>query len=562
MVNNQRQRFKHRLLILYFILTISFFVTRAAIFAGSYGGIEFDSGWIFGVAKNLAHRGIYASYSNIIPEEDIDSHTSIYGRFAVQDRDGFCYFPPCTFSIGPGYVIPEAILIKLFGDGWWQYRSWPMLGYIGFLILVFYVVWRTGGIWALMIIQVWLWVVPQFTVTLAYESFSEHIGLLYLMGSFLLFCRTSRSGKKDIYMLMSGCLLSIAALTKLLLVLALPVFATFALWELYRRQVSIRSILFRWSLFVTGFVVPIVLFESYRSISLLTKFGPEGWGAIYKDFREVFVFHGSGVAVLNRFDWSFIYAKLHVWSHVGVEPFWVAWACLLVSPVFLFKRFQSDNWRLVGLIMGSGVFLLSWFVLISPSGWGHHAWFGLFLSMMSISITLGAALDDRTKNLNKRNVFIMVWIFALIGLSARLDKMEIRPLLDQKTINKWIVTKQGGYGYPHVPVYPLADQNETMDFFSKEIRKEDRLYYLHIFLVAEMSSLVDKVFYPLPRYFDNGQENPDGGLSYLILGPYQQGPLRQVPEWYQQAAIQTLCNKIVFSNQSYSICTLKKDSEE
>jgi hypothetical protein len=56
--NSRSQHFRNRWLILYFTLTISFFVARAAIFAGSYGGIEFDSGWIFGVAKNLAHRGI------------------------------------------------------------------------------------------------------------------------------------------------------------------------------------------------------------------------------------------------------------------------------------------------------------------------------------------------------------------------------------------------------------------------------------------------------------------------------------------------------------------------
>jgi hypothetical protein len=198
-------------------------------------------------------------------------------------------------------------------------------------------------------------------------------------------------------------------------------------------------------------------------------------------------------------------------------------------------------------------------VVFAPSGWGHHAWFGLFLSMMVVSITLGVALRDRMKKLSKRNVFIVFWLFALIVLAARFDKMEIKPVLDQKTIDKWNITREGGYGYPHVPVYSLADQNETMVFFSEKIRSEDRLHYLHIFLVAEMSALADKVFYPLGRYFNNGQTNPDGGLSYLILGPYQQGPIRQVPEWYHEVAIKKLCDTVVFANQSYTVCTLKRN---
>src|SRR3990170_7616752 len=98
--------------IIYIIAIVSLFLLRSIFFAANYGGIEHDSGWYLGVARNLAQRGIYASYTNtIIPEEQGD-YPSIHGRFSVQDENGYSYFP-AGVTVGPGYIIPEAILLKI-----------------------------------------------------------------------------------------------------------------------------------------------------------------------------------------------------------------------------------------------------------------------------------------------------------------------------------------------------------------------------------------------------------------------------------------------------------------
>ena len=558
-LQNHRLSSKSLWIRIYLLLTVGLFVFRVAVFASHYGGIEHDSGWIFGVAKNLAHRGIYASYTNTVLEQSVGVNPSIHRRFSVQDENGFCHFPSNGFSIGPGYVVPEAILIKILGDGWWQYRLWPLLSYACFLFLLFYLVWRLGGICALVLMQLWLWVVPQLTVTLGYESFSEHIGLFFLMSSFLLCSRAKVSQKRLLWMFLAGCLLSLAVLTKLLLILTSVSFMLVMFWELYQRQERIRSILVGWAAFATGFVLPRAIFELYRFSSLVTNFGLEGWQANNEDFRRLFVHDGSGVSSLDRFHWSFIYDKLKVWSHVGIDPFWVPWIIFLASPLLLLKSRQEKNWRLIVLIYGSAVIMFSWFVFISPTGWGHHAWYGLLLSMMLISIGLGATLAGRMQHLTKQNMFIVLWLLALIGLMARFDKMEIKPFLDEQTIWKWNVSRENGKGFPHVPIFSLADQKETMNFFGESIQQQDRVYYVGWFLVAEMSPLVDKVFYPLGRYLNNDQKNPDGGRSYLILGPYQQGRWRKVPDWYQGVAIVKFCEDVLFANESYTVCALKKN---
>ena len=62
---------------LYLILTTFLFLIRVISFASDYGGIEHDSGWHLGMARNLAERGIFASYTNTLTEENESIQMSI-----------------------------------------------------------------------------------------------------------------------------------------------------------------------------------------------------------------------------------------------------------------------------------------------------------------------------------------------------------------------------------------------------------------------------------------------------------------------------------------------------
>jgi hypothetical protein len=196
-------------------------------------------------------------------------------------------------------------------------------------------------------------------------------------------------------------------------------------------------------------------------------------------------------------------------------------------------------------------------------GWTRHAWHGLLLAMMLISTGLGIKLRAAVRG-GRNKAFLSLLVFvAGISLVVRFDRVEMKPFLNKDTIANWqkirIDPQRGILGLPPVLVFSLSDQQDTIDFFREEIGQKDRIYYHGRFLVAEMSPLVDKVFYPLARYFNNALQNPEGGSSYLIMGPYQQGVWSLVSGGYLEANINKYCESVVFSNPSYAVCRLKQN---
>ena len=543
---------------IYILFTVTLFVARVVIFAGHHGGIEHDSGWYLGVAKNLAHRGIYASYTNTIVAEGDGVHPSIHRRFAVQDENGFSYFP-AGVTVGPGYVLPQALLLTVFGDGWWQYRLWPLITYTGLLVLLFYIVWLIGSLWSLVILQMWLWAIPQLTTTFAYEAFSEHTALFYLFISFLVYSKSDRKDQAYAYMFLTGFFLGLTVLTKLLFSLTLIVFAYFIMKELLSSQLNMRNVCFRWTCLILGLVFPIFLFEFYRFIALYSHFGVQGWQAINEDFKLTFISQGSGINALGDLRVPFVLEKLRLWTDVGIRPSWLPWLIFLCSPAILMRRVPERYRSLLVLIYGASMVNFVWFVLASPWGWVRHAWHGLVLAMMLVSTVVGISIRSRASRISKEGFIIVLLFLIVIGVSLQTEKTEFKPFLDQETVKKWKVTRRGNRGLPHAPVFSLRDQQDTISFFRAHIRQEDRVYYDGKFLVAEMSTLVDKVFYPLGRFVNNGPQTRAAGSSYLILGPYQKGQWRTVPEGYHQAVIRVFCDSVGFSNQSYTVCKIDED---
>ncbi|NUQ65082.1 MAG: phospholipid carrier-dependent glycosyltransferase [Pirellulales bacterium] len=248
-------------------------LARVVVFADHFGGVAQDSGWYLGVAKNLAHRGIYASYSNAIPEEPPGAWESILGRMNVQDAAGFTYFP-AGVTVGPGYVVPEAMVLSLFGDGWWQYRLWPLLTYWGMLVVLLWLAVRMGGIASAALLCLWFWFVPQLSITTAYEAYSEPAALFWLLLSVACYDRARRGGPRaGFFYGAAGVLLSLATLTKALAMLAAPVFFLAALVELRAGRRRLRLWITDWVLFAVGFLVPNATFSLYRYVVLVFWLG-------------------------------------------------------------------------------------------------------------------------------------------------------------------------------------------------------------------------------------------------------------------------------------------------
>lgn len=555
---------KKNAMFFYIPITVLFFVLRAIFFAASFGGVEHDSGWYLGVAKNLALRGIYASYTNTISEEGEGAHSSIHGRFSVQDDKGFSYFP-AGVTAGPGYIFPEAFFLKAFGNGFWQYRLWPLSAYAILLFSLFFIVWQIGGLPSLLIFQVWLWAVPQLTTTYAYESYSEDIAFLFLLLSFGLYYLSTRSKKENWFIFFSGLFLSFSFLTKNLFFLLGLSFLLPLLWEVWKYRKQVIKVIIRWMLFAIGFALPVGLYEGYRYLFLVSHFGFAGWSAINEDIKLTFQSGGSGITSLNlkNLNWVFMLKKINIWLDVGIKQPFLIWTILLLSPLVVFKYSPKRLRVLIVLFYSSLLISFSWFILISPTGWARHVWQGIVLGMIIVSVTFGLSVRNTLKNFKKSAFGILLITVSLTVLLlgvVRYESLKMGFNLNQDTIEEWRRGRfiRGLEGLPSHPILSLSDQKGLTVFFKDNIKTQDRVYYAGWFIHAEASSLVDKVFYTLDRYFALDQKNPDNGKSYLILGPYQQGPWALEPANYVSDKMSEMCEKDVFKNSSYSLCLLRR----
>jgi len=548
----------------YFLLTISLFFVRVLFFVASHGSIEQDSGWYLGVAKNLAHRGIYASYINTVEAEGAGVHPSVRRGIVVQDDNGFSYFP-IGVTVGPGYVFPQALLLKIFGDGWWQYRLWPLITYAGLLLFLFYFVWMLGGIWALVIFQIWLWAIPQMTTTFSYEGFGEHIALFYLLVGYCLFLKAYQGKRKKVFFFFAGCFFAFAILTKLLLLITLCAFVPVALWEVYANRNELKRVFWRWISLLAGFVVPVFLFEVYRFAAIVPTFGIHTWNIVNANNRLEFLYGGSGLHTLGSFNWTFIFHKLMIWPDVGMSDSLILWLLFLLSPLLFWGRAEKRHFILVLVIYSGALASFLWFVLISQYGWTRHAWHALLLAMILISAGFGITLQVQVLDWSKKSILSLLIVLFAIILVVRFDRVELKLFLDNMTIDKWHETrsyrKKGILllGLPHAAIFSFGEQQETVNFLQANISEADRVYHVDRFFVAEMATLVDKVFYPVGRYFNNSGQNPDGGESYLIIGPYQQGRWAFTSDGYSEDRKRKYCDSVIFSNQSYTVCRLKKN---
>ena len=563
LLQKHRQSRKNLRIKIYFLVTVGLFLFRVVWFAANFGSIEHDSGWFLGVAKNLANRGIYASYINTVEVEGAGVYPSLRRGLSIQDEKGFSYFP-AGVTVGPGYVFPQALLLKIFGNGYWQYRLWPLITYMGLLFSLFYLVWSLAGMWGLVIFQIWLWAVPQMTTTFAYEGFGEHIALFYLLVGYCLFLKAYQGKRSKVFFFFAGFFFAFAILTKLLFLITLCAFLPVALWEAYTKRNELKRVFWRWISLFAGFVVPVFLFEIYRFASIVPIFGIHLWNILNANTRLEFLYGGSGLHTLGSFNWTFIFQKLMIWPDVGMSDSLILWLLFLLSPLLFVGRAEKRYFILVLVIYCGALLSFLWFILISQYGWTRHAWHSLILAMVLISGGLGVILRPKVSNWSKESIFSLVVVLVAIAMVAKFDRMEIRPLLDDKTIDNWLHTrsyrKRGIHllGLPHAAIFSLDDQVEAVDFFEKHIQQEDRIYYSELFFVSEMATLADKVFYPLGRYFNDKCENPEGGQSYLIIGPYQQGRWSFTTDNYTKDKVAKYCENTVFTNESYTICSLKE----
>lgn len=543
--------FRNKVITFYILISSLFFLLRIILFVSTNGGIEHDSGWYLGVARTLAETGKYASLTNTVEHGQVGESPSIHGRFSVQDKIGFIYFP-AGVTVGPGYILPEATILKIFGNNWWSYRLWPLITFSLLIVSLFIFIYLVGGLSSLIIFQVWLYLIPQFYISYAFEAYSETIAFFYLFLSFI-FYSLSHKKKPFFFISLAGLFFSFSMLTKNLFILPGIVFVPLFLYEF--KLFKIKEVFLRILFFLIPLSLPILFYESYRYYILVTNFGISGWNAVNQDFLLHFRSNGSGLSELvsRGLDYEFILKKLRIWLDVGIQFPLLFWLVLLSSPFFIFRLVKREYKMILAILCLAMLISFLWFIILSSSGWARHIWQGLMIGILITSINVGLFFKDF---IEKKKYFYILLLIILTLFSLRTSSIDYSLLLAENDISHWSNVRfiRGLEGFPSTPILSLEDQQELVTFFEKNIKTQDGIYYLGWFLNAEASAITNKIFFPIDRYLANQKDN-----SFLIIGPYQKGTWSFMPPSYAPAKIAKLCRKVVFENDSYTVCELKKD---
>lgn len=181
-----RQNTNERLKLWAALILSSILIFRVGVFAHKYAGVEHDSGWIMSVARSVADHGIFASMVDTSNGKAPGVLGNIHGRPSIMTEDFHTLFPYAV-TVGPGYAIPQAILLKIFGTHFWSLRLWPQITmWILFFLSILFVL-TYGGIYSGLLYSLFLYITPRFYVAHSFEAYAETIAILYSFIGLLIF---------------------------------------------------------------------------------------------------------------------------------------------------------------------------------------------------------------------------------------------------------------------------------------------------------------------------------------------------------------------------------------
>ena len=556
---------KMRLLRWGWILTATWcvlFLIRVLLFANEFGSLSHDGGWISGVSRGIAEYGKYVTYTNTSIADEPGAVGSIHGRSVVQDQEGLTYFS-AGVTVGPGFTFPSAIFVKMFGPGYWGFRAWPIIGFIGLVFVLSQLSYFLGGGLGNILMMGWFWLIPRMYMQTAYEAYGETVAIaLVLASGFVLFDREGRPRNSFRRNFAAGVVLAFAILTKLLMSLSTGIFVFAFALEMLRRK-RVLAVLKPAAGFAAGVTTPALLYEAYRYLYLLNKFGHKAWQMNNEDYRLTFISGGSGFGVHNA--WEKILAKLTLFQVIGPTNWMVVWPVALLLPVPFFLLRETRK-RLPALylwcgVMGYGI----WFIFFSVSLFSRHVMQIMLCFMLLLSCALASVLSEVIRGPVTRRAIalagsvVLGW-GALVGTSnAQYFDAPMKFSWDYLMTNWYQGAPHwdGMQRFPPFEMIPLPDQKEVVEFIDKHLPEDAQLFYLEGLLVAELPPLVGKVFYPywrIKRLHDTSHPH------YVIFGGFQrpQWPWTVVDPDYIQRETMKFCARTVFDNPTYLICEAKE----
>jgi hypothetical protein len=566
-INRQLPRRTSFLLIFVLILT-AYQLIRVIAFANVYGGLEHDSGWFLGVSRSLAERGQYTAMVNTIVNPAVMADIDVDRKFNIQTLDGRIWFFTGN-GTGPGSIAPNALVLKLFGTGFWALRSGPLIFYMLVLILTAYLLYQLTGLGAVILFHLFLFFYPRLTIFLSYEAEGEMAALVYIVAAYLLFAfALTKQEKRLRYFFLAGLMAGLAFNTKLLALLSVSGILLWAgwLWLSRSKQVNFRELLGLGG----GLILPQAIWELVHWLILARLAGYEMYLRHAQQRLRFVLDDGSGLGQQIHAGPEFMWRKFFMLEEVAHPEHWVTglvFTGTLLGGLYLIWlwRNKSYNQNILIPIWLGWLANTAWFVGMAKTGWPRHYWFGLILAVVLlciISVSLVRLVFEADQFKQRKTklgaTVIGVTLLGMIAWGFGSQSYVRGYFLPDEIVPFWL-EKRFDYvdlsGLPWILVR-RADQAAVVDYISR-MPPEANVYYPTAEFghkAAEIPALTGRVNYPFNRRTQPGVVQHPADI--VLIPPSVISIWRFAPITQQELLTMALqaCPQPVLKNDSYIIC--------
>jgi hypothetical protein len=572
------------------LLLTSYQLARIVAFINIYGGIEHDGGWMLSISRSLAEQGSYTTMVSTIVDPYTPAGINVDQKFDIQAPDGQIWFFTGN-GIGPASIVPDALILKLFGTGFWALHLGPLLFYTAFMLLAAYLLYQSAGLGALILFHLFLFFYPHLSIFLSYEAMGEAPGMVYSLAAVLAFAAVlHKPCPRRLPLLLAGLITGLALNAKLITLWSISGIFIWAglLWLLgiwRRRQAQEISLARNLSLnemllLGGGTLLPLILWELVHLIVLTRLTNFELYLQHVEQRLKFILDDGSGVGLQIHSGAEFFWDKFFVLAEVAHPDRSITaiiFAAILIGGITLIWLWRDQPYKqsLLALIWLGWLVNAAWFVGLAKTGWPRHFWFGLVLAIMVLSIVPVAWLwwglkqvggkplaggsyfssaKASTLVINFLPLLASILLLTLIGwgfiqqphVRSFFLPDEIVPYWREKQINN-----KYGASLPWI-IIPRAAQAEVVAYL-QQLPPEAHIYYPAQHKAAEISTQVGRVLYPLNRrQFMKPHPQDVALVSPTLIAPWMD-PARQ-------AALLELvrkdCPRPLLSNDYYMICPI------
>ncbi len=550
---------------------------RLIAFINIYGGLEFDSGWLLSISRSLAEQGTYTTMVSTLVDPTVPGGINIDEKFDIQAADGRIWFFTGN-GIGPASIVPDALVLKLFGAGFWALRAGPLIFYTLFLLLAALILYRLAGLWAVGLFHAYLFFYPHLSIFLGYEAMGEVPAMVYILWAYLAFAwALKKQPQRWWQFLLAGFVIGLALNAKLIAMWSLGgifIWAVFLWLKAVRRQMpeNTGTSVLRFcdlAALAGGSFLPPALWELVQFIVLnwITTF------ELYRrhlDQRIKFILDdGSGVGLQAHSGAEFFWDKFFLLTEIAHPQRWVT--ALIFIAIFLGGLVLLWLWcdevkkqNLLAPVWLGWLTNTLWFVLLAKTGWTRHFWFGLVLGILLMCIITMAFIHYSFKTLQKmrrenfslKTILIMPattgLLLLLIGWGFFSQPYVWGFSLPDEIVSHWRekqINNKYGASLPWI-IIPRTTQNEIVDHL-QQLPPDADIYYPAHHKTAELPVRVGRIFYPLARRPMMTPHPQD----VVIIGPSLISPwLEPARRQALQEVVQTDCPQPLLANDFYMIC--------